>query len=250
MPKAFFIDTSRCTACRGCQVACKEWHGLAPVKTKQLGTHQNPPDLNPFNYKLVRFNERCVDNNREHVVWNFFPDQCRHCIEPPCKYVADGYLEGAVLHDEETGAVLYTDLTKKLSEEAFEEVRDSCPYDIPRRNSETGAIVKCDMCIDRVQNGLLPMCVATCPTGTMSFGDRKEMLKLAHDRLNVVKKEFPKAQLVDEEHINVIYLITDEPQFYADFVVADAHKGPVNMSRKAFFAKLAKPLMGAAKLRV
>ena len=49
MPKAFFVDTSRCTACRGCQVACKEWKELPPNNTKQWGSHQNPPDLNAYN---------------------------------------------------------------------------------------------------------------------------------------------------------------------------------------------------------
>jgi formate dehydrogenase iron-sulfur subunit len=240
MPNAFFIDVSRCTACRGCQVACKEWHAFPAVKTRQKGSHQNPPDLNPFNYKLVRFREHLLENDRERVVWNFFPDQCRHCIEPPCKYVADDYQEGAIVQDEVSGMVLYTELTKKLTKEAFDEISEACPYDIPRRNKITGAIVKCDGCHDRVQNGLLPMCVATCPTGTMNFGQRKEMLKRAHDRLEIVKKQFPKAQLVDEDSVNVIYLITEEPEFYADYVVADASAG--SLTRKAFFAKLARPI--------
>ncbi len=245
MPNAFFIDASRCTACRGCQVACKEWHGLPAVNTKQRGSHQNPPDLNPFNYKVVRFNEHLKDNDRNQVVWNFFPDQCRHCIEAPCKYIADDYLEGAIVQDQGTGAIIYTDLTRQLSQSVYEEIRDSCPYDIPRRNSATGAIVKCDMCHGRVRNGLLPMCVATCPTGTMNFGDREEMLKLAHERLDVVKKEFPNAQLVDEDSVNVIYLITDDPQYYHDYVIGDARPVPGPMTRKEFFAKLAAPLRAA-----
>ena len=57
MPKAFLIDTTRCTACRGCQLACKEWHNLPANVTKQRGSHQNPPDLNPNNLKIVRFHE-------------------------------------------------------------------------------------------------------------------------------------------------------------------------------------------------
>ena len=76
MPKAFLIDTTRCTACRGCQVACKEWHDLPANSTKQRGSHQNPPDLNPRNLKIVRFHEHL--DARGNVVWNFFPDQCRH----------------------------------------------------------------------------------------------------------------------------------------------------------------------------
>ena len=85
MAKSIFIDTTRCTACRGCQVACKQWHDHVAVPTKQTGTHQNPPDLTPNNFKLVRFSEHKIDG---HVHWLFFPDQCRHCLQPACKATA------------------------------------------------------------------------------------------------------------------------------------------------------------------
>ena len=115
MPKSFLIDTTRCTACRGCQMACKDWHNLPAIETKQTGTHQNPPDLNPCNYKLVRFHEHKDENGR--VVWNFFPDQCRHCIYPVCKDVADMAVPGAIIQDKETGAVLCTKKSAELSYE-------------------------------------------------------------------------------------------------------------------------------------
>ena len=121
----------------------------------------------------------------------------------PCKDAADGYLPGAVLKDEKTGAVLFTELTKKLPEDAFEAMASDCPYNIPRRDKKTGAITKCDMCIDRVNNGLLPICVKTCPTGAMNFGEREEMLKLADSRLAELKKQYPDAQLVDETDVRV-----------------------------------------------
>jgi formate dehydrogenase iron-sulfur subunit len=54
MAKAFFIDTTLCTACRGCQVACKQWHDLPAEETQNLGTHQNPPDLSDKTYKWSR----------------------------------------------------------------------------------------------------------------------------------------------------------------------------------------------------
>ena len=212
MPKAFFIDTSRCTACRGCQVACKEWHGLPAVPTKQMGSHQNPPDLNPFNYKLVRFNEHKIDRK---VHWLFFPDQCRHCVDPPCKGTADGYAADAIIVDQATGAVIYTEKTKDLTREQFEEIRASCPYNIPRRNDETGLLTKCDMCLDRVQTNMLPACVKTCCTGTMNFGNREEMLDLANKRLDVLKKSNPQATLVDAKTVGVIYLITQPRKMYS-----------------------------------
>ena len=207
MSKTFFIDTSRCTACRGCQVACKEWQGFKPVFTKQLdwGSHQNPPDLTHVNYKVVKFSEF---KDKDRVVWNFFPDQCRHCMEPPCKLAADIYEKDAVVIDPATGAVIFTKKTKNLSDEVFQMMKDGCPYNVPRRDPETGLINKCDMCLERIEAGQVPVCVKTCPTGAMNFGDRKQMMLLAQERLNKVREEFPDAQLLDAEHVRVVYLIT------------------------------------------
>ncbi len=115
MPKSFIIDTTRCTACRGCQLACKEWHNLSANDTKQRGSHQNPPDLNPDNYKIVRFHEHLDEKGA--VVWNFFPDQCRHCLIPICKDTADKAVPGAFVRDAATGAVLITEKSAALSHE-------------------------------------------------------------------------------------------------------------------------------------
>jgi len=236
MPKAFLVDTTRCTACRGCQIACKEWNALTPLKTKQAGTHQNPPDLNPDSYKVVRFSEHRIAGV---VQWYFFPDQCRHCLIPPCKEVADGYVEGAVAHDQKTGAVVYTGLTANLTADQFQEMREACPYDIPRRSSGTGLVTKCTMCIDRLQNNMVPICVKTCAMGAMNFGERADILALAKARLEKVKAKFPRASLADPDDVSVIYLLADEPKRLHERAVA---QGPSPMNRKEFFARLARPL--------
>lgn len=238
MSKTFLIDVTRCTACRGCQVACKEWQGFAANKTTQIGwgSHQNPPDLNPKNFKIVRFQEHKIG---DRVTWNFLSDQCRHCLQPPCKDMADQYMQGAVVFDEATGAVIYTDKARQLPKEAFDEMRESCPYDIPRRDDKTGAINKCDMCYERVAVGLIPMCAKACPTSAITFGDREKMLEEAKKRLAVVKKDYPEAQLIDAEEVRVIYLITDEPKYYHENLIA---QGPLGISRMAAIAKLTAPL--------
>jgi formate dehydrogenase iron-sulfur subunit len=234
MPKAILIDTTRCTACRGCQVSCKEWKNLPPVATRQRGTHQNPPDLTHANFKLVRFSEHLEGDT---VKWYFFPDQCRHCLEPPCKFTIDGYVEGGAIQDEATGAVVYTEKTKKVP---FEEVRASCPYNIPRQ-AKDGRIVKCTMCIDRVSNGLVPACVKVCPTGTMNFGERDAMLNLANERLAKLKGKYPKAQLLDADQIRVVFLVVDDPARYYKFAVASADIG---VSRKLALRRMLKPAAG------
>lgn len=218
MPNAILIDTTRCTACRGCQIACKEWHDLPANATKQTGTHQNPPDLNAFNYKVVRFNEYI--NEAGKVVWNFFPDQCRHCLVPPCKDLADLSIEGAIIQDEKTGAVVATELSKQLSDDDFESIKEACPYNVPRRENGKAVLSKCTFCLDRQQAGMVPACVKSCPTGAMQFGTREEILAAAKARLAVVKKEFPKAFLADPDDVNVIYLLADDADKYHSHAVA------------------------------
>ncbi len=238
MPKSFFIDTSRCTACRGCQIACKEWNELPANKTKQYGwgSHQNPQDLNPNNYKLVRFNEHLDDQG--NVRWNFFPDQCRHCIQPPCKAVADYVVDDAIIQDPETGAVIFTEKSAQIGLDDRQAVREACPYDIPRWASDSGPLSKCTMCNDRVKNGMLPACVKSCPTGTMNFGEREDMLKLAESRLAKLKQAYPKAILADPEDVSVIYLLTDEPGNYHTHAVAE---NSATMDRKQFLAGMGAP---------
>ncbi len=148
------------------------------------------------------------------MFWNFFPDQCRHCTEPPCKVAADGHVKDAVVIDKKTGAVIFTERTKKISKDGFLQMKEYCPYNIPRRNEKTGIINKCDMCLERVEAGRLPMCVKTCPTGAMSFGEREEILVKARNRLFTVKKEFPDAALLDEDSVRVVYLITHKRELY------------------------------------
>src|SRR4030042_3081501 len=101
--KAIFTDTTKVTACRGCQIACKQWNQRATEKTVNRGSHQNPPDLSYNTWKLVRFNEVPEDK----AAWYFFPEQCRHCMSPPCKDVADGMVKGALSREEKTGAVVF-----------------------------------------------------------------------------------------------------------------------------------------------
>lgn len=236
MPKAILIDTTKCTAYRGCQVGCKEWKDFPAVPTKQRGTHQNPPDLTHYNFKLVRFSEHMEADGT--VRWYFFPDACRHCLDAPCKSGAS--LEDSIIQEKDTGAVLYTEKTAK---ESFDTIKSSCPYDIPRLDPKTKRIVKCDMCIDRVKKNLLPMCVKSCAMGAMTFGERADVLKKAAERLAVVQKQFPKAQLCDMDSVSVIYLVADAPTKYHKFAVADASDVmPGHMTRKEMLAGVLSPL--------
>ncbi|MEW5771905.1 MAG: 4Fe-4S dicluster domain-containing protein [Thermodesulfobacteriota bacterium] len=243
MPKTFFIDLTKCTACRGCQVACKQWNKLPAEQTIQRGTHQNPADVSVSTYKLVRFSEKEQGGKIKYV---FFPDQCRHCLIPPCKEVGDGFVENAVTQDPKSGAVVFTAATAKFSDDQKQEVLESCPYNIPRyEKGKGGPMAKCTMCFDRQAEGMVPACVKSCPTGTMNFGERGDMLALAKKRLAEVKKSKPKAQLLNPEDVNVVYLVEEDPKLYHEWAVAEASL-PGPMTRKQFFAKVFGPARSLA----
>jgi len=212
--KSILVDVSRCTGCRGCQVACKQWNNLPATKTEQTGTYQNPPDMNGDTYKTVRFREG--NNEKGKPYWNFFSDMCRHCVDPPCLVAQK--VEGTMIQDKETGAVYYTGDT---AADDFEMAYEVCPYRIPRKNEKTKKIVKCTMCIDRISTGGIPACVMSCPTGTMVYGDRNDILAEAKKRVATLKKKFPKAHAVDAESVRVIYILTDDNDKYAEFVAAE-----------------------------
>jgi len=231
MSKSFFVDTTLCMACRGCQVACKQWHDLPAEATVNHGTYQNPSDLSFDTYKLVRMREEVVGGR---LRWLFFPDQCRHCVEAPCEATAGD--ASAIYTSEASGAVLYTAGTRQLD---AAEIIDSCPYNIPRKGAD-GTLAKCDMCSDRVENGLEPACVKVCPTGAMNFGERDDMLTLANERLAQVKGKFPKAMLLDPNGVRTIYMVAFEPTLYHEFAVAAATAGP-GITRQAALRRMLRP---------
>jgi len=163
------------------------------------------------------------------------------------------YVEGAIVQDEATGIVVCTEKTKQLTKEQCDEIIESCPYNIPRRNAVTGELAKCDMCIDRVQAGLVPMCVKSCCTGAMSFGEREDMLIKAKLRLTQAQAELdrPKSELetkiacdahksctiLDQEDLGVIYFLEMPKEMYHQYAAREIK--PLN--RADFLAGLAKP---------
>ncbi len=51
--------------------------------------------------------------------WLFFPDQCRHCVEPPCEAAGE---PTAIFTEAATGAVIYTANTRGLDAAAISRI--------------------------------------------------------------------------------------------------------------------------------
>ncbi len=206
---SILVDTSRCTACRGCQIACKQWNGLPATETRQWGSYQNPQDLSADTWKLVRFADGVDPSGK--VYWNFFSDQCRHCLSPGCMAEAE---KGEIVQNEATGAVIFTPKTKDLG---FKATLEGCPYNIPRQNPKTKVMFKCTMCLDRITNNQVPACVKSCPTGAMIFGERDKILDLTNKRVEELKKDFPNSKALNADEVRVIYVVKDDPKKYYEY---------------------------------
>jgi len=164
MPAAILTDTTKCIGCRECVMACKEVNELAPDFPRRWSSGDG---LSARNWTSV------IDTgDGKHV-----RKQCRHCEEPAC---AASCPVGA-LQKMETGAVVY-DGSKCMG---CRYCMMACPYGIPRYDWDQTVpyVRKCILCHERLVQGLQPACTEACPTGATIFGDRDELIAIAHQRI-------------------------------------------------------------------
>ena len=185
MPVAMLIDTTLCTGCRGCQVACKQWWDLPAEKTENRGSYENPPALSPHTWTRVTFHE--IEHADGSVEWFHLATGCMHCTDAAC---AAACPTGALARNASTGAVT---LDQSRCNGCGYCVT-ACPFQVPRLETAsllTGKAIasKCNMCQDRLENQLVPSCAKTCPTGAISFGERAAMVAAGQQRVAALKED-------------------------------------------------------------
>lgn len=206
------IDVSRCIGCKACQVACSEWNDLRDEVGECVGEYDNPTDLTPDSWQVMRFNEH--ENEQGNLEWLIRKDNCMHCAEPGCLEACPApgaivqYANGIVDFNSEHCIGCGYCVT-------------GCPFDVPRISKKDGKSYKCTLCSDRVSNGLEPACVKSCPTGSIMFGTREDMLDLAETRTDFLKERgFENAGIYNPQGVggtHVIYVLQhgDKPEIYS-----------------------------------
>jgi tetrathionate reductase subunit B len=142
----FVIDPKRCIDCRACLVACRAENNV------------------PLNSNRNWVYDQGVQGTFPNLSQQFVPYNCMHCDEPPCVEVCPSQAtykraeDGIVVIDEQ--ACIGCGLCLP-----------ACPYHARFINPESGKADKCNACLQRVEQGEAPACVATCIGGARLFGD-------------------------------------------------------------------------------
>jgi formate dehydrogenase iron-sulfur subunit len=159
------IDTTLCTGCEKCVVACKEENHLG--KDQPWREQESISDLSATRWSTI------IPRPDHHYVRS----QCHHCLKPAC---ASACIVGA-LSVAPTGAVVY-DADRCMG---CRYCMLACPYAIPRYqwDRNTPRIQKCTLCEPRIAQGRRPACVEACPEKALLFGTRAEMIAEGHRRI-------------------------------------------------------------------
>ncbi len=207
---AKLIDVTTCTGCKSCQVACSEWNDLRAEIGTNVGMYDNPRDLNPKAWTVMRYSEVEVNGKFE---WLIRKDGCMHCSDPGCLKACPS--EGAIIQ-------YANGIVDFQSEHCIGcgYCVAGCPFNIPRVSKEDNHSYKCTLCVDRVAVGQEPACVKTCPTGAIRFGTKEDMIRHAEERIIDLKKRgFEHAGLYDPQGVggtHVMYVLhhADQPELY------------------------------------
>ena len=209
---AKLIDVSACIGCKACQAACMEWNNLRPEMEHFEGSYDNPADLNPATWTLMRFTEYEPEDG--HLEWLIRKDGCMHCADPGCLKACPA--PGAI--------VQYSNGIVDFISEACIGCGycvKGCPFNIPRVSKVDHKSYKCSLCSDRVSAGLEPACVKACPTGAILFGTKEDMTQWAGERVEDLKSRgYAHAGLYDPQGVggtHVMYVLhhADRPSLYA-----------------------------------
>jgi formate dehydrogenase iron-sulfur subunit len=161
MSKALLYDATLCIGCKMCEKVCADHHGLP--YDDNIAAEQKQSD---HKYTVVLSHDD-----------KFMRRLCMNCLDPTCASVCPV----AALRKSTLGPVTY---------EASHCIGCrycmlACPFSVPKYewNKAWPLVRKCDMCADRLSNGLPTACAEACPTGATKFGDRDQLIAEAKDRI-------------------------------------------------------------------
>ena len=151
-----YQDTDKCIGCHACEIQCKS--------NKSLPVGPKPCQVIEVGPKLVK--------NVPRAAYVFVP--CFHCEKPWC---VEACPAGAMQIRSKDGIVFVNhDLCV-----GCKTCISACPWGAPQWDPKMGQVVKCDYCMERLDQGLEPACVTACTTDCLHFE--------VAERINPIKRE-------------------------------------------------------------
>jgi DMSO reductase iron-sulfur subunit len=164
----FHFDMTKCIGCKCCVVACNEQNGNpAAINWRRVG------EVEGGHYP----------NTHRH----YLSMGCNHCVEPSCM---TGCPVEAYTKNGATGVVEH-------SADACigcQYCTWNCSYGVPQYNPARGVVGKCDMCHERLSDGMAPACVQACPEGAIAI----EIVDIAEWRADYLTANGPGLPSADD----------------------------------------------------
>jgi formate dehydrogenase iron-sulfur subunit len=203
---AFLYDATRCIDCRACMVACSVENNIPMDKTRiwvaGVGVTGQFPDL-----------------ERSTMAYH-----CMHCEHPDCVSACP---VGAYTKRED-GPVLYNPEVCIGCRYCM----NACPFGVPHFDYDKGLIEgafidKCFFCTQRIDIGMEPACVATCPTDAVIHGERDDLIKEAHARIAAHPDRYIDHVYGEYENGGTSYLVLSHVPF-SELGLPDLPEKPIN----------------------
>lgn len=150
--KGFFFNMNLCISCKACQIACKDKNNLeVGILFREVKAYEGGKFPNPWMY--------------------FISVGCNHCANPACVEVCP---TGACNKRKDDGVVVI-DRTKCVG---CQRCVKTCPYGQPKfLGKDVKKSGKCNMCVDLLEKGEKPACVAACSTRALEAGELEQLKK-------------------------------------------------------------------------
>ena len=163
-----FVHPERCIGCKQCETACAVAH--SQTKNLFLAVFESPTP------------KQRIHAEPGLTLSTAFPNKCRHCNPAPCMAVCPS----AALHrTPDYPDIVLLDAHKCIACAMCAMV---CPFDVityfPLSAAPERVVVavKCDNCIDRQRQGLIPACVESCKVNALEFGEINVLARAARTR--------------------------------------------------------------------
>jgi formate dehydrogenase iron-sulfur subunit len=180
-PFGCLVDLTVCVGCRKCEQACNQVNNLPSPQVSfedpRVFEQRRRPDVGAFTVINRYYGGKRDERNQLHPT--FVKVQCMHCQDPGC---VSACIVGAMTK-KENGATHY-DVSKCIG---CRYCMVACPFQIPAYEYDDPLfprVRKCTFCYERIsKEGGKPACAAICPVESITFGKRRQILKLARHRI-------------------------------------------------------------------